>query len=66
MLRLDFSTADLALPRQRDLTRRASISGVQDKVQLRRLGRRFEIVDRDGDYIDRTRFLRRRTFHRPL
>ena len=34
MLRLDFSLADLSLPPQRETTRRASISGVQDKVQL--------------------------------
>ena len=34
MLRLDFSLADLSLPPQREKTRRASISGVQDKVQL--------------------------------
>ena len=40
MLRLDFSLADLSLPPQREKTRRASISGVQDKVQLsRRRGR---------------------------
>ena len=36
MLRLDFSLADLSLPPQREKTRRASISGVQDKVQLSR------------------------------
>lgn len=51
MLRLDFSVADLALPRHADATRRASISGVQDKVQLKRAGRRFRIVESGGDYI---------------
>ena len=51
MLRLDFSLADLALPRHADTTRRASISGVQDKVQLKRAGRRFQLVESGGDYI---------------
>lgn len=41
MLRLDFSAADLNLPVNRDKTRRASISGVQDKVQLRRYIAKF-------------------------
>ena len=36
MLRLDFTRADLNLPEALAATRRASISGVQDKVQLRR------------------------------
>jgi len=51
MLRLDFSYADLALPVQRDTTRRASISGVQDKVQLKRDHGKFAIVESGGDYI---------------
>jgi len=51
MLRLDFSVADLGLPKRADVTRRASISGVQDKVQLKRTGRRFSIVESGGDYI---------------
>ncbi len=51
MLRLDFAVADLALSRHADTTRRASISGVQDKVQLKRTGRRFQIVESGGDYI---------------
>ena len=33
MLSLDFSYADLNLPETREKTRRASISGVQDKMQ---------------------------------
>ena len=44
MSRLDISIADLALPRHADATRRASISGVQDKVQLKRAGRRFAVI----------------------
>jgi len=51
MLHLDFSVADLGLPNRVDITRRASISGVQDKVQLKRTGRRFSIVESGGDYI---------------
>ena len=51
MLRLDFSVADLSLPRHANTTRRASISGVQDKVQLKRTGRRFAVVESGGDYI---------------
>lgn len=51
MLQLDFSAADLALQPNREKTRRASISGVQEKVQLKRLRGRFVLVDRDGDYI---------------
>jgi len=51
MLRLDFSLDDLALPVQRDRTRRASISGVQDKVQLKRVRGKYVIVESGGDYI---------------
>ena len=51
MLRLDFSVADLGLPHHVETTRRSSISGVQDKVQLKRTGRRFEVVASGGDYI---------------
>ena len=51
MLRLDFSRADLNLPAQRDTTRRASISGVQDKVQLKRNRGKFSLVASGGDYI---------------
>ena len=51
MLRLDFSVSDLNLPATRDKTRRASISGVQDKVQLRKIRGGFDIVDSGGDYI---------------
>lgn len=51
MLRLDFTLADLSLPQQRETTRRVSISGVQDKVQLHRQGMRFVPVASGGDYI---------------
>ena len=51
MSRLDFSVADLNLPATRDKTRRASISGVQDKVQLKRVRGKFVVVDSGGDYI---------------
>ena len=51
MLRLDFSASDLNLPVNREKTRRASISGVQDKVQLKRVRRGFAVVESGGDYI---------------
>ena len=51
MLRLDFSRADLNLPEVREKTRRASISGVQDKVQLVRRRGKFSVVERGGEYI---------------
>ena len=52
MLRLDFSLADLSLPPQREKTLRASISGVQEKVQLSRRRGRFSLYEsRQGDYI---------------
>ncbi len=51
MSRLDFSVADLNLPATRDKTRRASISGVQDKVQLKRVRGKYVVVDSGGDYI---------------
>ena len=51
MSRLDFSYADLKLPEFRERTRRASISGVQDKVQLKRVRGGFEIVESGGDCI---------------
>lgn len=51
MLRLDFSAADLNLEANRSKTRRASISGVQDKVQLRKVRGGFAVVDQGGDYI---------------
>ena len=44
MLRLEFSVADLNLAENRDKTRRSSVSGVQDKVQLRRVRGGFEVV----------------------
>ena len=51
MLRLDFSADDLKLPELRTRVRRSSISGVQDKVQLRRVRGGFEIVESGGDHI---------------
>ena len=51
MLRLDFSVSDLNLPAVRDRTCRSSVSGVQDKVQLRRVRGGFEVVESGGDYI---------------
>lgn len=51
MLRLDFSVSDLNLAEIRDRTRRSSVSGVQDKVQLRRVRGGFEVVESGGDYI---------------
>ena len=51
MLRLDFTRSDLDLPEVRASIRRASISGVQDKVQLKRVRGGFEVVERGGDYI---------------
>jgi serine/threonine-protein kinase HipA len=51
MLRLDFTRSDLNLPEIRETTRRASISGVQDKVQLKRKRGGFSVVESGGDYI---------------
>ncbi len=51
MLRLDFSVSDLNLPATRDKTLRASISGVQDKVQLKCVRGRYIVVESGGDYI---------------
>ena len=51
MLRLDFSYSDLKLPVLSSKTRRASISGVQEKVQLKRVRGGFEVVESGGDYI---------------
>ena len=51
MLRLDFSASDLNLPVNREKTRRASISGVQDKVQLKRIRGGFAVVESGGDFI---------------
>ena len=51
MLSLDFDYADLGLPLMLSRTRRASISGVQEKVQLRKLRRGFSVVESGGDYI---------------
>ena len=49
MLRLDFTRADLNLSEALAATRRASISGVQDKVQLRRKRGGFCVVESGGE-----------------
>ena len=51
MLRLDFTYDDLDLPQTREKTRRASVSGVQEKVQLKRVRGGYEIVASGGDAI---------------
>ena len=51
MLRLDFAYDDLDLPQMREKTRRASVSGVQEKVQLKRVRGGYEIVASGGDAI---------------
>ena len=51
MLRLDFSVADLNLGERRAKTRHSSVSGVQDKVQLKKIRGGFDVVDSGGDYI---------------
>ena len=51
MLRLDFTYDDLGLLPVTEKTRRASVSGVQEKVQLRRVRGGYEIVASGGDAI---------------
>ena len=51
MLKLDFTYADLCLPKVQAITRRQSISGVQQKTQLKRLRGHFNPVESGGDYI---------------
>ena len=51
MLKLDFTYEDLNLPQMREKVRRSSVSGVQEKVQLRRVRGGYEVVDRGGDAI---------------
>ena len=51
MLRLDFTRAELNLPKTLAATRRASISGVQDKVQLKKTRVGFCVAESGGDYI---------------
>ena len=51
MLKLDFTYADLNLPATLSVTRRQSISGVQQKTQLLRQRGRFVPVESGGDYI---------------
>ena len=51
MLRLDFTYDDLGLVQTVEKTRRASVSGVQEKVQLKRVRGGYEIVASGGDAI---------------
>lgn len=51
MLNLPFEYSELGLPVTHDLIRRASVSGVQDKVQLKRRRGGFDVVLSSGDYI---------------
>lgn len=51
MLHLDFTYADLGLPLVSAKTRKASVSGVQEKVQLKRRRGGYEVVERGGDAI---------------
>ena len=51
MLRLDFTYDDLGLLPAAEKTRRASVSGVQEKVQLKRVRGGYEIVASGGDAI---------------
>ena len=51
MLRLDFTYDDLGLVPTAEKTRRASVSGVQEKVQLKRVRGGYEIVASGGDAI---------------
>ena len=51
MLKLDFTCTDLNLPATLSVTRRQSISGVQQKTQLLRQRGRFVPVESGGDYI---------------
>ena len=51
MLRLDFTYDDLGLLPVSEKTRRASVSGVQEKVQLKRVRGGYEIVASGGDAI---------------
>ena len=53
MLRLDFTYDELGIPPSSALRRRSSVSGVQEKVQLKLSPKtnRYEVVDRGGDAI---------------
>ena len=51
MLRLNFTYDELNLPQMREKVRRSSVSGVQEKVQLRRVRGGYEVVERGGDAI---------------
>ena len=51
MIELDFTYDDLNLPQMRERVRRSSVSGVQEKVQLRRVRGGYEVVESGGDAI---------------
>ena len=51
MLRLDFTYDELGLVPMVEKTRRSSVSGVQEKVQLKRVRGGYEIVASGGDAI---------------
>lgn len=51
MSRLNLSYADLFLPEIREKTRRSSVSGVQHKVQLKRIRGGYAVVESGGDFI---------------
>lgn len=52
MIVLPFTHADLNLPaNDTGMPRRSSISGVQDKVELRRSRGEFSVVEKGGEYI---------------
>ena len=51
MLNLGFDYSSLGLPEVRRLMNRSSVSGVQDKVQIRRRRGGFDVVESSGDYI---------------
>lgn len=54
MLTLPFTAAELGIPPYSDRTRRSSVSGVQDKVQLARRRGGFEVVESGGSHILKT------------
>ena len=51
MLRLNLSYADLYLPETREKTRRSSVSGMQYKIQLKRVHGGYAVVESGGDFI---------------
>lgn len=51
MSKLNLSYAELYLPEVREKTCRSSVSGVQHKVQLKRIRGGYSVVESGGDYI---------------